>query len=381
MSDFLKVLGAGVAIIAVALLLSGSSVFEGPKETANYTVFKSANIGQIGSVQETYRHISLGTFTVGQSLGNETVKEVKEMAILNGWFTEHSESIIFPGNGARAAYIVFRVEDTNRYGNLQIYFNKRQIYNDVPKPGIYRVDIASPESENTLEIKAVSSGVKFWAPTTYILKDLSVIESRYLNQDYELPFTVFDYEATGWSLGRLTFGIDDAILAGDLVGTINGQEIYRDRPISKSLQYQKDFTTKDAQIHVGENTLVLKTEKDGKYHLSNAELTLFFYAGGQSVSKTFTFDADPAYIGLLKTGNATGAIAFTVDRVYLDSGITVYLNNKPLELSVAPAGRNEVYFTSKDLREDKNEIKFSTRGSYILSDLAVQVRLLKEAKN
>ncbi len=377
MSDFIKVLGAGVALIIIALLISQTSMFNNEAASANITLSSQSIVGQIGSIQETFRKIKLGSFEIGQTLGEETEKDIPELRIENGWFGEHSESFTFPGDGAVNAYMTFSVSETNAYGSLQLYFNGRKIYDNITMPGTYRVEITEPAASNTLEIKATSSGEKFWAPATYILKDIKLVVKRYGNQEYIIPFTVFDYEAVGWSTGRLMFGIDDATLAGDLIVNVNGQEIYRDRPISRSTIHQKDFTRDKAQIHAGENTIRFKTEKDGKYSISNAELIMFFFTGSESVEKKMYFDMDEGQILYYKEKNATGTITFDVDAVYLDRGITVMVNNKPIELSKVESEdgfkENSVKFDISDLRSGRNTITFKTRGSYSLSNSKIML--------
>ncbi len=376
MSDFIKVLVAGIALIIVALLISGSSVFEEEKVSApSVVLFSQKIVGQIGSLQETFRRIPLGSFDVGQTLGEETAKSIAESRIENGVFRERSESLIFPGSGAVNAFMTFRVTDTNEYGSLQLFFNGRKIYDKVTEPGTYRIEITEPRENNNLEIKTTSSGEKFWAPATYVLKDIKLVVNRYGNQEYVIPFNVFDYEAVGWSTGRLLFGIDEATIAGDLIVNINGQEIYRDRPISRSLIHQKDFTREKAQIQAGENTIRFKTEKDGKYTLSNVEMLLFFFTGTESVQKKMSFNVDEGQILLYSSLNGTGVIAFDVDAVYLDRGITVELNNKPIELSDVRSGEDDkenfVEFALEDLRAGKNTLTFKTRGSYSISNVDV----------
>lgn len=385
MSDFIKVLGAGVALIIIALLISQTSMFNEDIVSSNITISSQSIIGQIGSIQETFRKIKLGSFEVGQTLGEETEKDIPELRIEKGWFGEHSESFTFPGDGALGAYMTFSVSETNTYGSLQLYFNGRKIYDNITQPGTYRVEITEPAASNTIEIKATSSGEKFWAPATYILKNIKLVVKRYGNQEYIIPFTVFDYEAVGWSTGRLMFGIDSATLAGDLIVNVNGQEMYRDRPISKSTIHQKDFTREKAQIHAGENTIRFKTEKDGKYTLSNAELIMFFFTGSESVEKKMYFTMDEGQILYYKEKNATGVVKFNVDSVYLDRGITVMVNNKPIELSKVESEdeskENFVNFDLADLRSGRNTITFKTRGSYSVSNAKVMLVMPPENGN
>lgn len=375
MSDFIKVLAAGVTLIVIAILISGSSLFEEEGTTSNVTLFSQTLVGQIGSVQETFRRIPLGSFSVGQTLGEETANNITEARIENGWFKEHTESFQFPGNGAVSAYMTFTVADMNKYGKLQVYYNGRIVYDNLTAKGNYRIQITAPEATNTIEIKATSSAEKFWAPTTYILNDIKLVVARYGEQEYVIPFTVYDYEAVGWSTGRLLFGVDDATIAGDLVVNVNGQEIYRDRPISRSTIHQKDFTREKAQIHAGENTLRFKTEKDATYSLSNVELLMFFFTGSESVEKKVYFSMGEGQLALYKAQNSTGRITFDVDAIYLDRGITVVLNNKPIELSrVESEGEfkeNYVNFDMADLRSGRNTIEFKTRGSYSISNVRV----------
>ncbi len=377
MEDFAKVLVVGLFIFALALVVFGQlpdDQKEDPKTIDEGTIYTTGALGDIGIVASRARTIPLGTFDVGYTIGrNKEITEDKA-TIQNGWFKKTSKHITFSGKEADKAIIEFDVTGMNDYGNLTISLNSEIIYNNITYPRQFVLIIEDIKPTNNLIISTTSSGPRFWAPSTYNLEDLSVTVEKYNDKTKVIPFEIFPYEYKGWGHGTLSFSVDDTQGFADLITLINEKTVYEGRPLPGDI-IEKDFTKKDTTIIPGENLITFKTRKGVTYNLENVELMVSYYASGESNIKVINFDAGRWWTILAETANVAGEIKFFTEKVNIDSGITVYLNDKTYY--IPRLDENEwfsVEFTSDDLKEKDNELKFSATGSYRIGALEISVQ-------
>ena len=377
MEDFAKVLVVGLFIFALALVVLGQfpeDSKEDPKTISEGTIYTTDALGDIGIVASRTRTIPLGTFDVGYTIGK--YKEITEdkATIENGWFKKTSKHITFSGKEADKAVIEFDIADMNDYGNLTITLNSENIYNNITYPRKFVLILEDLKSTNNLIISATSSGPRFWSPSTYLLEDISLTIEKYNDKTKVMPFEIFPYEYKGWGHGTLSFSVDDTQGFADLITLINEKTIYEGRPLPGDI-IEKDFTKKDTILTPGENLITFKTRKGVTYNLENVELLVSYYGSGESNIKVINFDADRWWTILAETANVTGEIKFFTEKVNIDSGITVYLNDKIYYIPTLE--ENDWYpveFTSDDLKEKDNELKFSATGSYRIGALEISVQ-------
>lgn len=365
--SFLYVLAVGLALFFVAFLVSGVNI---PTERGAITttnIIFSDTIGQLGLVTQNVRHIPLGDFVVGNVLTETVVKDEPYLEIKKGLFSESSKILDFDAEDMVNVYVDFSVEETNKYGNLQLILNNNLV-KTIDDAGGYKIELTNYNNSNILKISAESSGLKFWAPTTYIINDFKIIVEGYGDQKKIIPFTIKQHESEGWSLGRLWFTVDEAETAGDLIATINGNEVYSGVP-SLTLVNKKDFAKETTQIKPGENIAIFRAEEDTSYSLKNTELIIFYYGTGEYVSviKEFEIKSTPFYE--LENKNATGQIRFYVEESSMDRGITLELNNESSSWTSLKEGEwYSMNFTGADVQRKDNVLKFSTSGSYKIGE-------------
>ncbi len=378
MDDFIKVFAAGILIFATAIALLGSGPIgdspTGDDFKKEHIVFEG-RIGAIGQVTENLRNIPLGDFEVGYTVGDNTIKQEDSITIQNGWFAANSEEMTFEAKEAQKAVLLFDVADTNNYGQLVLYFNGKMYIVNTTEKTAHRFEFEDMNTENTLTITATSSGPKFWAPTTYILENVKLVVEEYGVQQRIVPFDVYNYEASGWSRGKISFFVDEAIKNNPLFVEINNYKVYEEKPLGSETVYEKSFTVLDTKLKAGENIISFSSGKDSTYSVKNAELTLFFYSSGEAVSKTRSFDIDRYFIYLFEqSSNVTGRINITVVEAPVDTGLTVKLNEKTYHIDTV--GANETLslpFFEDDVHEGKNTLSFSTWGTYKLGDATVEI--------
>lgn len=377
MEDFVKVLIVGLFIFALAIVVLGqlpSVLDESDEKTIDSgTIYSSIAVGDVGLISSRSRDIPLGSFSVGYTLGKDNALSEDRVVIENGWFRKNSKHIRFSGIDADRAIIEFDVSDMNDYGNLSIYLNNELIYNNLTYMRRFMLLAEDLLDDNELVISATSSAFKFWAPTTYVLENINVDIERFDDKTNVMPFEIFPYEFDGWGRGTLSFSVDAVEGYENLLVMINGKTVYEGRPLPGDI-IEKDFTKKDTSLTIGENLITFKTGKGVNYDMENIGLTIFYYASGEANTKVINFNADRWWTILAETANVTGELKFFVEKVNLDSGITVYLNDKVYYLPHLNE-KEWVYldFNSDDLKPDDNELKFSATGSYRVGALELNV--------
>jgi hypothetical protein len=358
MEDFLKVLGAGIALIILAIALMGAGQISLGKHPTN-VVFASQEISLGKETRQNLRHIPLNDLSVG-ALGNKTVTELDNVLIQKGIIRGDSQSLDFSGEGITNAFASFEIKETNNYGDLILKLNNQEIWRERVKEGMYTIELPDfKEGDNSVEISASSSGFRIWAPTTYSLGSLKLVVSSFSREEIK-EFKAYNYEVDGWDFSRLILPVYESSTEGDLIVEVNGKEIYRDAPV-KGLPTQVDFDKKKLQIEKGENTIIFRAEEKGSYSIKNAELITFYYSGGLD-SYVSDFYVVGKNAGLLEKENIIGELEFDV-RDNINADIDVYVNDEKLDYELNK-GKNVIEFSNEILYSNVNDIRFSTYGKY-----------------
>lgn len=330
----------------------------------------SATIGLIGVVKENYESIELGDFSVGYAISEQVAAQDFRIEIKKGLLADVSKTYTFSGAEATSARLTFSVADTNAYGGLRVLLNGLLI-RTINAPGDYTIDMPDLSSgTNTLILEAESSGLKFWAPTVYVITNLNLTVSAWGEQRKTISFTLTDEEVEGWTTGRLIFWLDATKTRGEgnIIAEINGNTIYEAVP---TLTVQRDFSRLESGVVPGENVITFRTQKNSTYALKNVELIVFYYStkDATTIGKNFTMSSSAR--SLLRNG--TGEITFEIEEVLVDRGITLWLNDMSWEFESLEA--NETYtaaFTDSDALAT-NRLRFVTGGKYKIGDVTVSV--------
>ena len=376
MENFIKVMTAGLAIFAVLMFIGWRGPLGPTYEPVelNKTLLSVEKIGTVGFAKATPREITIGNVNVGNLPGEDIEFEAEAALIKNGLFSKNSQGISFNGERAQKATLSFRVDETNNYGRLVVMHGGLVIYNEKADAGTYSFELRNLNETNALDISATSSGIKFWAPTTYVLSDLKLTVDRYADRDYVVPFQVYSYEASGWSIGRISFVLESKTGPENLSIEVNGKPVYSDSP-APDVPTQIDFSRHETRVSPGENLLSFKTGRDSAYIMKNTRLTIFYYGTGEAIHRIQPFELNAFWKAYLMKENVTGVVNFYVRDAPLDSGLDVMLNNKTHTFETLSANTwYNITFSEEDLSDDtKNFVRFYTHGNYDLGMLNVLI--------
>lgn len=372
---FLLALGALFAGGLPELRLGGPAVPEGVSIIPTRTVFAD-RIGTLGITGEQTSHIRLGDFFAGYTLARQRLIDEPEVQVARGVFTDVSHARTFSGKDALKAVLDFKVADTNAYGDLQIWVNGA-LFRTISRTGTYSIEILDivKDQDNEIVVTAASSGLRFWAPTTYILHNFTLSLETLAEQRRDFAFTLTPQQVLGWSTGGIYFWVDQAKSSptGNLSIEVNGNPIFNEKPAGVVL---RDFSRAATAMRPGENTIAFRTEpgKNATYSINAAEIIVTYFGTGEEARATRLFTLDPFYQELLTQEGTTAELTFRVEDVLFDAGMLLSFNAKNVTYGSLIANRTyTVPLVAGDFK-DSNKIELVTTGAYRLGDLRVVIR-------
>lgn len=371
MESFVYVLMAGVGIFLLAGLISGIPQFQ--LQTSGPETVLRADIGLVGNRQKTVSKFDLGDITVGAERGREIIRQFDRKVIKNGIIARDSLEVEFETNRPEKADLSFKVKDTNKYSDLIVELNGKEVASSVYGEN-YEVEKELQklkDGKNRLTIKAGGSPARIWAPTTYILQDLKLEVVDHSEHDFSEDFRLHDYEIKGFDRGEIVYFLKDTVREEPLRMDINNNQVYSARPYRRAAPYNASFNLKDSDLHIGENKIEVDTGPASSYRLENVELRIFYYAEAVQDKVVREFDLSKEVYGRLKRGDTQGKITFTAKRL-LRGDFKLEIYNKTMDYQ-PKIGENTIYFDHSAVRQGENKISLITDGSYEINSFKIEV--------
>ena len=359
LDDFVYVLAVAIALITVFIIISPYITQTAKEETK---VIESFSLGRVGfSTSTPTKDIDLGSFNVGE-VQKELLKRVVRMDISAG-LTSSEERDVFVHipqwllESKRGVVIKFDVRDTNKYGNLVILWNGKQIVNDRLSPRKYEFYIEPKyvQASNTLKVKANGPGLLFWASTVYRIEDFTV-ELEY-GPSKLFYFTLLNKELESFKSGKIEFF---ARSSNNLVIKVNGVEIFNKAPDGVETV---EFDVSDVPLTTGENIITFYSPQT--VMVNGAKLYIYLFT--QEVVKTRNINVSEEDYELFK--NNIGRIDYKVDDVLREGILRIRVNGNLVEEARPALGWNNITFSGDLIEKGENTIEFSATGEFSISEV------------
>ena len=337
-------------------------------------IFSAESASLLSNKTQTARTIDFGDFDVGYTSHERTIQEMDSLLIEKGVFRSSSKEFSFDGSGMEGAVLKFQAGDSNYYGNLRIYLNDELIFDDITSAGAkFAIEFNSPLDHNVVRIEAQSSGVKFWAPTTYMLSNVRLSATSFDNVDKMFSFTVYEYEMRGFD-AALSYEVGSgSIRQGDMHIEINGNDINDEAKPMFGRIYKETFDRADGVIAAKPDTnyIQFSADKDSKYEIQDAQLTITYFDTDKAAIAEYTLMIDEdTYDDMY---NETIVLEFYADKISEGTSLDIYLNDVLFEHDTE-LYENLIVMSQDDFRRGKtNVLKFSTYGIYKLSDIDIRI--------
>jgi hypothetical protein len=373
MDEFVYVLIAGVLIFAIAALISIPALQEKQEEKEEILLF-SENIGNFGKISSTFSDFLFGDAAVGFTKGEKNILSLDNAKLAAG-FTENSQiirnfSLNDPGEGR----LEFEVENTNLYGNLIVILNGEKLV-DQKIPIGEKVDFKLKNlvpGKNTLIIMAQSSGLRFWAPSIYFLKNIKLSAEDKDFHVFVKKFSLKDFELRGFDRAELNFFVEDAIRDDPLSININNKTIFSERVVARALPYTIIFQSQEADLKVGENTIEIQTGNTSAYKIENLLLRVFYFDVADRRLIHREMMVSEQRIKQIEEGKFQGIIEFDAN-IFLPGTFRIEFEKGKVEIW-PKNGKNSIFFDPKILSEGLNEMLFSTDGSMEIKSFKIKLR-------
>lgn len=242
-------------------------VFFGGSETGPYIPYENESTGEYN-----WKTIELGNIALEEQRveKKELLDEVFEVSngilLRKAPYKRMFEVEDYILENLDNATLSFVVENTNSYGGLYITLNNDTLLKKPVPLGKYTLNI-NPIEENFLEFKACSSGWKIWAPTVYIISNLSIETDYSFKEIPRYEFFVSEYIYKNFYECEIYFDFIESDEEFNI--TLNNQTEYTGIPDSRV------NTRKLKNIKEGKNLISFSSA--GEVKLENAKLKLFYY--------------------------------------------------------------------------------------------------------
>ena len=249
MSDFIPILVAAMVLMVVLMIVFGGMIT--PSKITSSTVFSTED------------------FLISSSTTENQVTRVNgtvEKGIISGADKEISFSLT--DTDVSTGIMKLRVDNTNLYGALFISLNGNVIYNDFARIGnhTFMFDGDILKGNNVLQIKADSSGWKFWAPTVYIF-DLNLSADYIGRRNEYFYFDVPRLDLASAKYAKLIIDVKNR-RGNDMIVLINNNEVFKGTTDTKT-----DFSVDI--LNAGRNKVEFFTEVNSNYNVSSAQIVLY----------------------------------------------------------------------------------------------------------
>ncbi|MCK5593993.1 MAG: hypothetical protein KAI18_02000 [Candidatus Aenigmarchaeota archaeon] len=337
-------------------------------------IFSADYLSLISNKTQSARTIDFGDFDVGHISKERTIESIDSLVVERGLFRSASKEFSFDGVNLEDAHLVFTVDDTNDYGNLRIYLNDEVVFDNKTVNGAeYTIEFNNLLLHNDIRVEAQSSGIRFWAPTTYILSDMKVSAASFDNVDEMYSFIVYDYEMAGFD-AMLSYEVGaGSVRLDDFNVEINGNDINAEkRPMFGGL-YKETFDRTDGVIAAKPDTNYIKFFADGDamYAVEGVQLTITYFDSDKAAVSEYTVVVDEDTYDDME--NKTIVLEYYVDKLSDDALLDVSLNEQMFNQKTV-LYENQIVLGQDDFRRGKtNLLKFSTYGIYRLSDIDIRI--------
>ena len=304
---------------------------------------------------------SFGNFRIGAVSGENIMYDEETVLIQSGIFRKLSKEISFEKELKERVFIEFRIDEMNDYGNLMIDFNGERIYDKIGRIGdIYKIELNELDDVNEIKISAGSSGARFWAPSTYVIKDfkLTTLESNEMSK--EVGFDITESQYKGFEKAVLRFQGDAEGNPSDISVKLNGHELYGNMPESGKVEVV-DIDDKTI-FSVGKNTVGFGSMQSVLFDMKNVDLEYYFYDGSELETKETIFYIDSKTMD--KIENSTVKLSFNVDSTG-SSSLIVKLNGKDVGIDTHK-GDNSVDINWDAFVDGQNDLAFSSYSKWNL---------------
>jgi len=274
---------------------------------ANKTIFR-VSPGKIFYQKLDEYEYDLASFTLSRKTNAQTIEQVNNFRIRNGWFDKIRKNVSFTINNLdNTDNVVLTMNMPRHAGILTIQLNDQEIYQF---EGEATGSVGLPKDklkngQNNLEFSVSGVGGKFWSTNEYDFSDVKILGeiTDTSKEESRNSFYISQEEANNLDKSEIKFNPEcKTNSVGVLEVNLNGKNIFTGIPDCGILN-SYDFSP--SSLNIGRNTVNFKTQS-GTYLIDNVKVKTTLK---QPVQPTFYFEMEDKFFnGVQETEAKCGDI-------------------------------------------------------------------------
>jgi len=331
----------------------------------------SESFGELGGATQDVRTSQIGTFNIGEGLGDIHAYQNERATVSNAMFSK--EAITFDYNATEPRYAVmeFEVLGTEGSGAFYVEANDERVFErQLVSSADETVNISSEylnNGINNFEIGVNKGGIL--GSTEYLIEDVEAsVRDRKFNDRTE-NFQMYEYELRDFVDANISFTIpvDSSIITEPLEVEVNDNEVFSEASVRAEQDVSINPT--NADLRPGANTVRFSTDADASYLVENAQLAVRYIGTTESVERNIEFDLAQEELAHVNRDNTLETLNFDFQALSGEGEIDFSIND--YNVSMNPLNRGNTQELPEDVFEEENTLELEGTGSFVLNNLII----------
>lgn len=331
----------------------------------------SESFGELGGATQDVRTSQIGTFNIGEGLGDIQAYQRERKTLSNAMFSKEAINFNYNATEPRYAVIDFEVLGTEGSGALYVKVNNERIFErSLVSSADETVNISSEylnNGVNDFEIGVNKGGLL--GSTEYVIEDIEAsVRDRKFNDRTE-NFQMYDYELRDFVGANISFNIpvDSSIVTEPLEVEVNDNEVFSEA----SVRAEQDIsiTPSNADLRPGANTVRFSTDADASYLIENAQLAVRYIGTTQTIQRNVNFELTQDDLSYVNREDTQETLSFDYQALSGQGDVEFSIND--YNVSMNPSNGENSHELPEEVFEDENTLKLTGSGSFVLNNLVI----------
>lgn len=347
-------------------------------EEREQVVMVSESFGELGGATRDIRTSQLGTFSIGEGLGNIRAFERNRAELTNSLFSGDSIQFEYNATEPRYAVLDFEVLGIQGSGAMYVEANGERVFErQLVSSSDETVNISSEylnNGINNFKIGVNKGGLL--GSTEYVIEDIEAyVRDRRFNDRTE-TFQMYDYEIRDFVGANVSFTIpvDTAVVTQPLEVEVNGNELFSET----SVRSEQDvaITKTNADLRPGANTVTFSTDADASYKIENAQIAVRYIGATEGIERNVDFELSERQISYIQREETEETLSFDFQALTGVRDIEITIND--YSTSISPSNGENTEEIPEDVFQEENDVQITASGSFVMNDLNIMSEVEEE---
>lgn len=361
----------GLTVFGVAAIAQSGFELGLDSQDRQEAVLVSESFGKVGSANQDFRTVQLGSFNVGETRGDVEAYTARKTEVSSGFLSGEAIEINYNATQPRQGRITFEVLGKTGSGPFYVKVNGEKIFEeDLVSTGTPNITIPAENLNSGMNKIVLGSSSGLLGSSSYTIEDVRVTVNDRKFHDFSDHFQVYDYELADFVEASLGFTVrTGSVKAEPLTVNVNGNTVFSERQVRS--ENEVILEKGEADLHPGYNTVRFETDGESVYHIENAQLTLRYIGATDRQTVTKNFEVNSSVLSFVKRDDTRETVVFDYQRLLPSPRpMKIILNQAEYELT-PENGRNTLKIDQDHLKQD-NRVRIKSNSTYIMESFRIR---------